>query len=1068
MKRKIPTLAKTTRPQFPGSYLRKRLFHRLNRGLKKKIIWICGPPGAGKTILASSYLDARNHPSIWYQIDERDAELSTFFYYMGLAAKKASPSRKIPLPLLTPEYLPGLSQFSIRYFEDLYGLLKEGSFLIFENYHRIPDDSPIHEVILNGLEAIPDGIHAMVISRTWPPPEMARLLASDTIEILDWGDLRLTPEESQGIIRTRVKERISSEVTETLHKKSNGWAAGLVLMIQTMRKGEINTRALEGMQLNTLFQYLASEIMQKTDKEIQDFLLKTSFFSSMDPLMAERLTDIPHAEKILSNLVRNNYFIERYSHANPVYQYHDLFREFLQHRAKETFPPEEYAAISQKAAVILEGAGRAEEAFVLFKEAGDWEGVTRLVMQQAQNLVSQGRNSILNGWIKSLPEEVLHHLPWVQYWLGVSQSLFDPLQACRQMEDAFQSFRAARDPVGTFLAWSGFVGTKTCLATGLADLDRWVEMLDGLVEEFGGFQSVEIEAIVASNMVTALAFRHPGHPNFDSWSERAIRFLDKLDPMLQMNTLVFLTVYKHVSSDFAGGKTFMDRLILMGASNHAPPLVALMGFWQEAVHYTIKGELEKCLEIVQKGLRLSESSGVHIMDMMLLGHGSLCSYNSGDFKTGDRLLKEMDACFNHSSPLDQSFYYFNKTHKAILKHEFNAALTFSDFASNLARDVGFPMTISFIDLQKAFIMKRLKRDEEALHHLRQGYIAAERGYQYNEFLCLIMESFFAFEADKNDAGLEFLNKALTLIKDNGFVPIYIWLPEIMEKICIRALDAGIEVDCIQRLIRERHIVPENPPVEIKNWPWPVKIYTLGRFEMVVNGKPVQFSRKAQQRPLDLLKALIALGGRDVREEDLTDALWPESDGDTGHKSFATTLCRLRQLIESDNAITLKEGKLSVDPRYCYVDAWAFEHTLGDAARGARSGELGHGENSITVTERGLSIYLGRFLPGDGDKPWAISMRERLRGKFLRHTGEIGRFYAERDELDHAISYFKKGIEVDPYAEELYQHLMTSYQRLGRKAEALAAYNHLNKILSTTLGVDPSPKTTAIYRLITGR
>lgn len=1065
MKRETPTLVKITRPKFPGSFLRKRLFHCLDRGLKKKIIWICGPPGAGKTILSSSYLDARNHPSIWYQVDERDSELSTFFYYMGLAAKKAAPSRKIPLPLLTPEYLPGLSQFTLRYFEDLYGRLKDGFFLVLENYHHIPDDSPLHEVILNGLETIPDGIHAMVISRTWPPPEMARLLASDTIEILDWGDLRLTPEESQGIIRTRVKERITSEVTETLHEKSNGWAAGLLLMIQALRKGEINTRALEGMQLNTLFQYLASEIMQKTDKEIQDFLLKTSFFPSMDPLMAEILTDVPHAEKILSNLVRNNYFIERHSHVNPVYQYHDLFREFLIHRAKETISPEECAALSRKAAVILEGAGREEEAFVLFKDAGDWEGVARLVMQTAQSLISQGRNGVLDEWIKSLPEEVLNNLPWVQYWLGVSQIPSNPPQACWQMENALQSFMAARDPAGTLLAWSGFITSKTCLATGLAELDSWVEMFEGLLEESGGFPSVEIEAIVASNMVTALAFRHPGHPNFAGWSERAIRLLDKLDPMLQMNTLVFLTIFKHISSDFAGGKTFLDRLILMAASNNASPLMVLMGFWQEAVHYTIKGELEKCLEIVQKGLMLAESSGVHIMDMMLLGHGALCSYNSGDFKTGDRLLKEMDAHFNHSRPLDQCFYYFNKTQRAILKHEFSTALTLSDFASNLARDVGFPMTISFIDLQKAFIMNRLKRDEEALHHLRQGYVAAERGYQHNEFLCLIMESFFAFETDKNDAGLEFLRKALTLIKENDVIPIYIWFPDVMEKICMRALDAGIEVDCIQRLIRDRHIVPENPPVEIKNWPWPVKIYTLGRFEIVVNGKPVQFSRKAQQRPLDLLKALISLGGRDVREEELTDALWPESDGDTAHQTFATTLFRLRQLMESDKAITLKEGKLSVDPRYCYVDAWAFEHTLGAAARGAQSG---HEENSIRVTEKGLNIYLGRFLPGDGDKPWAISMRECLRGKFLRHTGEIGRFYAERDQLDHAISFFKKGIEVDPYAEELYQHLMTSYQRLGRKAEALAAYNHLNKILSTTLGVEPSPKTIAIYRSLTGR
>lgn len=1066
MEKVTSTLAKITQPKFPGAFLRKRLFRQLDRSCKKPIIWICGPPGAGKTILAGSYLDARNHPSIWYQIDERDAELSTFFYYMGLAVKNASTSRKRPLPLLTPEYLTGLSQFTLSYFEDLYGRLKEGTFLILENYHHIPDDSPFHEVILKGMETIPEGIHVIVVSRTRPPAGMTRLLAGDSIEILDWDALRLTSEESHGIIRAKVKEKISRKVSDALHDKSNGWPAGLVLMVEALIKRGIDAGALEGVQLNEIFYYLSSEILLKTDREVQDLLLKTSLFPSMDPLMAERLTGIANADNIFSRLVRDNYFIERHSHINPVYQYHPLFREFLLCRAKESYTSAEVTSLMQKAAVILEEAGRAEDAFVLFRDSGDWEGVVQLVMRQAQSLISQGRNRVLEDWINSLPEELLQDLPWVQYWLGVSQSPFNPVQACRNMEIALQSFRSAKDPVGAYLAWSGFVVAKTNMATGLADLDRWIELLDSLNADFRGYPSVEIEAIVASSMIIALTWRYPGQQNFDYWLEKVFRLHDIIDPMLRINTLVSLSIAKQVSSDFPGGKAFIDKLILVAKSNQASPLSVLMGYWQESVHFTLAGNLDWCMEAVQKGMRLAESSGVRIMDMMLLGHGALSSYNSGDFKTGDRLLGEMEVYFNCSRPLDQCFYYFNKAQRAILKHEFSAALALSDFATDLASEVGFPMVSSFVAIQKALILKRLKRDEDARYHLRHGYMAVERGYIYCEFLCLIMESFFAFEAEENVAGIEFLRKALDLIKGCGFIPLYIWFPDVMEKICMQALDAGIEVDLIQGLIRERHIVPEAPPLDIENWPWPVKVYTLGRFELVINGKPVQFSRKAQQRPLDLLMALIALGGRDVREDELTDALWPESDGDTAHKAFATTLFRLRQLIKCEKAITLIEGKLTIDPRYCYVDAWAFERALMSAAKETRSGR--HSEISIWMTERGLGIYQGRFLHGDGDKPWAVSMRERLKNKFSIHTGEVGKFYVERGDMKQAITFFKKGIEVDPYTEEFYQHLMTSYQTLGRKAEALATYNHLKNLLLATFGVEPSPKTMSIYRSLTGR
>ena len=86
----------------------------------------------------------------------------------------------------------------------------------------------------------------------------------------------------------------------------------------------------------------------------------------------------------------------------------------------------------------------------------------------------------------------------------------------------------------------------------------------------------------------------------------------------------------------------------------------------------------------------------------------------------------------------------------------------------------------------------------------------------------------------------------------------------------------------------------------------------------------------QQKPFLLLKALIAFGGRDVKEEQLCDALWPDAEGDLAHRSFETTLYRLRQLIGKDKAIQLKEGRLTLDRQSCWVDAFALEQVLNEA------------------------------------------------------------------------------------------------------------------------------------------
>jgi DNA-binding SARP family transcriptional activator len=74
-------------------------------------------------------------------------------------------------------------------------------------------------------------------------------------------------------------------------------------------------------------------------------------------------------------------------------------------------------------------------------------------------------------------------------------------------------------------------------------------------------------------------------------------------------------------------------------------------------------------------------------------------------------------------------------------------------------------------------------------------------------------------------------------------------------------------------------------------------------------------------------------------------------------------------------------------------------------------------------------------------------------------------YEEKDEFEKAIDTFKKAIEIDPLSEGLYQHLMQCYQRLGRRAEALVLYNNLKESLSSTFGIEPSPQTAALYKIL---
>jgi len=138
----------------------------MDKGLRYPATWISGPPGSGKTTLVASYFSTCKLPCIWYQVDKSDGDIAAFFYYMGIAAKKAAPRYKRPLPILTPEYLAGIPTFTQRYFENLCSRLKPPFLLVFDNYQEVPGDSPFHEMMRLGLSSLNESVRAVIIRRS--------------------------------------------------------------------------------------------------------------------------------------------------------------------------------------------------------------------------------------------------------------------------------------------------------------------------------------------------------------------------------------------------------------------------------------------------------------------------------------------------------------------------------------------------------------------------------------------------------------------------------------------------------------------------------------------------------------------------------------------------------------------------------------------------------------------------------------------------------------------------------------------------------------------------------------
>jgi LuxR family maltose regulon positive regulatory protein len=1056
------------RPVLRRVFPRERLFQWIDRMRDRPVIWISGPPGCGKTTLVNSYLEARKIPCLWYQVEEADSDAATFFYYLGQAQKRAGGKEQEPLPLFTPEYLHGLPTFTLRFFETLYRRLSPPGAIVLDNYHRVPSGSCVHEIILNALSFIPEGLHFIFISRAHPPSELIRIQADNIIEILGWDRLRLTLEEAREIVRLRSRKTSDRKEIATLHRASDGWVAGLMLMLGRDRIKNLEIRLAGDFIPQEVFDYFATEIFDQAEEEIKQFLLKTSFLPQMTAKMAEELTGISSANRILSALSRGNYFTEEHLQPEPLYQYHPLLRKFLSSKAKEIFSTEEKFQAQQKAGQILEGVGRLEDAARLYREGKDWGNLIRFILGQAHSLLKQGRFKTLQEWIQGIPKEITENHASLLLWLGTCQMRSNSEKSGESFKKAFRLFQGQGDLSGSFLAWADVVINLTHEQDDWVLLAPWIEWLTEQIRINPHFPSPKIEAKVAVSLAGALLVLRPQHPDLKKWMERSLELSQEIkDVHLSIRALITVAHWCQWTGDLARCSMLIEQLEKIAQSASVPPLLKIAKKWMEACACNLgpMADYDFALRMVKEGLKTARETGVYFWNSMLHIQAVVASLNQGDLTNAWKFLQEMHSALKSKQRILSCQYHYLSAWYYLLLGDLSQALFLSKTAVNLALEIGSVSQEILCRLEMAQILNSTGDTRGAALQLDlAGKLIPQCGSLTLEYSYLMAKARVALE-DEEPAGLEYLRRAMALGKSQGYTSMYYWWEApVMASLCSRALAEGIEVEYARNLIRKRYLHPDPLGRTLENWPWPLKIFTLGQFKLERDGKRLVFQGKAPQKVLLMLKALISLGGKDVRQEQIIDLLWPESEGDTAHIAFKTLLSRLRHLLGIKEGIEVQGGKVGFNPEICWVDTWAFEKLFSRAREAweeKRSAE--RFGKAVRLTEAALAIYKGHFLQCDEGYDWTSPQRERLQRKFFVLINKLGEYLLETKKWKEVVDHYEKAIEIDSRPEAFHQNLMLGYLEQGQCNEGIAAYRRFRRTISGDAAMTPSRRIEAIYR-----